>query len=191
MIKAVVFDCFGVILTDALSVIVGQLEAREPDKVHDMRSIVYAANKGIIAPEDSTRQVADLLGISVDEYRRQIQEGEVRNQPLLEYIKTLRPRHKTAMLSNITEQGIARRFPNNELAYYFDEVIISSEIGYAKPEMEAYRITADRLGVELQECVFTDDRLDYVDAARAVGMQAFVYKDFAQFAAQLEPLLSQ
>lgn len=191
MIKAIIFDCFGVILADALSVLCAEMESREPHKVREMRSIIHAANKGIIPPEDSTKRVAELLGITVEEYRERIRDGEVRNQKLLDYILTLRSDYKTAMLSNITKQGVQRRFPDNELDTYFDEVVISSDIGYAKPEPEAYIIAAERLGVEANECVFIDDRADYIAAAMQVGMQGIVYETYSQLCHDLTEVIGQ
>ncbi|CAN5382484.1 hypothetical protein BH09PAT4_BH09PAT4_07880 [soil metagenome] len=190
-VKAIIFDCFGVILTDALSVLCTELEARDPKKVVEIRALIHAANRGIIAPEESTRQVAELLGTTVEQYRTRIREGEVRDQYLLDNIKTLRSRYKTAMLSNITAQGIQRRFPDNELAEYFDVVVVSSEIGYAKPDAEAYQITAERLGLEPKNCVFTDDRPEYCEAARQVGMQAIEYSSFTQFWCDLTEVIGR
>jgi putative hydrolase of the HAD superfamily len=94
------------------------------------------------------------------------------------------------MLSNITVQGIERRFPDDELGKYFDEIVISSEIGYAKPDREAYEITAERLGVKPEECIFTDDRIDFCVAAEAVGMKAIEFRNFEQFKLNLETLLT-
>jgi HAD superfamily hydrolase (TIGR01509 family) len=68
--------------------------------------------------------------------------------------------------------------------------VSSGEIGYAKPEPEAYEIVAQRLGVRLDECVFTDDRADFCEAARAVGMQAIEFTGLEQFRHALEPLLA-
>lgn len=191
MIKAIIFDCFGVILSDALSVLVSELATREPEKVQEMRAIAHAANKGIVRPEESTERIAELLGISIEAYRQRIREGEVRDQALLDYVKQLRATYKTALLSNITQQGIERRFPDNELNDYFDVVVISSTIGYTKPDAEAYRITAERLGVQPSECVFTDDRADYVAAAQQVGMRGIVYDNYAQFRHELTDVITQ
>lgn len=190
-IKAIIFDCFGVILTDALSVLCAELETREPQKVVEMRGLIHAANRGIISPEESTQQVAELLGITVEQYRTRIREGEVRDQQLLDKIKALRKRYKTAMLSNITVQGIERRFPGNELLEYFDVLVISSEIGYAKPDAEAYQIAADRLGIAPENCLFTDDRPEYCEAARQVGMQAIEYTSFTQFWSELTEVIGE
>jgi HAD superfamily hydrolase (TIGR01509 family) len=85
---------------------------------------------------------------------------------------------------------LGRRFQLSELADLFDVVVASGDIGYAKPEAAAYEITADRLGVRLDECVFVDDREPYCEAARGVGMQAIVYRDFAQFQAELQAMLA-
>lgn len=190
-IQAIVFDCFGVILTDALSVLTGELEQRKPDVVQEMRAVIHAANKGIIEPEASTARVAELLGVTAEDYRSYIRNGEVRDQQLLDYIKTLRQDYKTAMLSNIVKAGMDRRFPNNELAEYFDEVVISGEIGYAKPDEMAYRITVERLGFEPGACIFTDDRPDYCLAAEQIGMRAIHYRSFPQFKQDLTEVLSK
>jgi putative hydrolase of the HAD superfamily len=93
------------------------------------------------------------------------------------------------MLSNISPGGIAKRFTDSELLERFDTVVTSGEIGFAKPEAAAYEITAQRLDVRLDECVFTDDRLDFCEAARGVGMQAILFQDYLQFRTDLEKLL--
>lgn len=191
MIRAVIFDCFGVIISDALSLLVEELAVREPAKVAEMRAVAHAANKGIVSPEASTARIAELLGMSVEAYRQRIREGEVRDQRVLDYAKALRTQYKTALLSNITQQGIERRFPNDELHSYFDAVIVSSEIGYAKPEAQAYQIAAERLQALPGECVFIDDRADYVAAAQQVGMQGVVYTTFGACQQALTEVLHQ
>jgi putative hydrolase of the HAD superfamily len=116
---------------------------------------------------------------------------EVRDEKLLTYIKSLRGEYKIGLLSNIGVSSLEKRFSQAELEEYFDAVIVSGEVGYAKPEREIYEITADRLGVDLSECLFTDDRPDYCDAARACGMQAIPYESFVQFQSDLSALLSK
>lgn len=191
MIKAIVFDCFGVVVTDALSALCAEIEPTQPDVVRQIKSLIHAANRGIIAPADSTNQVSQLLDITVDEYRARIVAGEQRNQLLLDYIVGLRDRYKTGMLTNVTVDGLNRRFPDNELARYFDEVVVSSAIGYAKPDPEAYQIVAERLGLQPQECIFTDDRQGYCDAAGSVGMQAILFDNFAKFKKDLATMLEK
>ncbi len=53
---------------------------------------------------------------------------------------------------------------------WFDEVIDSSEVGLRKPEPAIYLLTAERLGVAAECCVFLDDHPGNVVGAEAVGM---------------------
>lgn len=190
MIRAIIFDCFGVIIGDGLQVLTSELRERDRGAAEQVHDLVLAANRGMMDPTEASRQIAELAGLDYDAYRRRISEGEVRDTALLGYIEGLRATYKTALLSNIGAGGLARRFTPKELSRYFDTTVVSGEIGYAKPEPEAYEIVAERLGVRLDECVFTDDRLDYCEGARAVGMRAIPYTSFTQFKTELETLLT-
>jgi HAD superfamily hydrolase (TIGR01509 family) len=189
MIQAVVFDCFGVVVTDALETIFRPLQAERPEVSVQVRDVVRACNRGLLTSRESNEQIAQLFGLSHKKYRQKIADGETKDEELLAYIAALRQTYKTAMLSNVGAGGLRRRFAPGELEQYFDVVVSSGDVGFAKPEAQAYEITADRLGVQLDECVFTDDCEPYCEAARGIGMQVILYQDFAQFRAELEQLL--
>ena len=191
MIKAVIFDCFGVVITDVLQAMCNELAIEHPDKAQQISELVQESIRGHIPSEESNRKVAELFGLSFEEYRSKIASGEVKDQALLNYIVTLRKNYKTAMLSNISSGGLQRRFTPQELNTYFDATVASSDIGFAKPEAQSYEIVADRLSVRLDECVLTDDREEYCEGAVGVGMAAIQYKSFAQFKPALERLLTK
>lgn len=184
------FDCFGVLITDALQGICDEIRIQNEPAADQIRDLIGLSNKGLIDPRDSSKRVAEILGVTEAEYRNRIQNGEVRNYQLLAYVTELKRVYKTAILSNIGKGSLLKRFNSEELVEYFDTVVASGDIGYAKPEAEAYEITADRLGVRLDECIFTDDRDVFCEAARRVGMNAILYKNFADFKSQLEPILA-
>ena len=190
MIKAIIFDCFGVVIGDGLHALAAELQPGNPNVSAEIFGLVNWANKGRMSSAELTGQLAQVFGLSVVDYRARVAEGEVKDQALLEYIAGLRVGYKTAMLSNAPDQSLSSRFEPGELERYFDVVVVSGEIGYAKPEPEAYEITAERLGVRLDECVFTDDRQPYVDGAQAVGMRTILYEDLPQLRAELETLLA-
>lgn len=186
MIKAVIFDCFGVVRPDNLLATYrhfgGDPEA-DAEFIHDT---IQAANRGLIP---SSRGVfAKYFGISEQEWMERITSGEPNDQELLAFIRSLRPKYKTGMLTNVGKGRVNELLKPEELAS-FDEIVASGDIGFAKPEHEAYEIVADRLGVRLDECIFTDDREDYCDGARTAGMQAILYKNFVQFRRDLATLL--
>lgn len=189
MIKAIIFDCFGVIIPDTLQVLCDELRRKDPAAADQVRGIVQAANRGILDPQVARPQIAELLGFSLEDYTKKILAGAIKDERLLAYITQLRESYKTAILSNIGRDGLNRRFETGELDKYFDQVVASGDIGYAKPEAVAYEITADRLGVRCDECLFVDDREVFCEAARAVGMQAIHYQSFDQFKTELETIL--
>jgi HAD superfamily hydrolase (TIGR01509 family) len=57
----------------------------------------------------------------------------------------------------------------------FEEIFASCELGLRKPEPEAFRTVAARIGVDPGDVHFFDDSPVNVDAARAAGMAATVF----------------
>lgn len=190
MIRAIVFDCFGVVISDALEVLVSRLRETDPLAADQVSELVRRSNRGQVDPAESSRQVAAVFGMTYQEYRAQIAAGEVKNAELLGYIAELRATYKTALLSNIGAGSLKRRFTDAELAAHFDVVVASGDIGVIKPDAEAYLITAERLGVPAEDCVFIDDRRPYCEGAEGVGMRTICYRDFAQFRSELEAVLA-
>jgi HAD superfamily hydrolase (TIGR01509 family) len=151
---------------------------------------VDAGSSGKMDAAASRLAVASEFGLNMDQYIHAIRASEVRNAPLFTYIEQLRLQYKTALLSNIVKGGLAVRFTEEEQTHYFDAVVASSDIGFAKPTVEAYEITADMLRVRCDECVMIDDRQDYCDGATAAGMQAILYTSFPDFRSKLMWLLA-
>jgi len=191
MIKAIIYDCFGVLITDRLQELRDEVAERDPSAANDMMELIRAVNKGILEPEVTRPKIAALCGMSTDEYRAYIVSGEGKNEPLFRHIETLKPQYKIGMLSNIGKRSLQNRFTEAELATYFDAVVASGDIGYAKPELEAYRIAVARLGVEPEEAIFIDDRAVFCAAAEQTGLQAIEYTDFAQYKRELTELLAE
>jgi putative hydrolase of the HAD superfamily len=79
---------------------------------------------------------------------------------------------KLAMLSNCVTEIIDRVRAQRDLARTFDAVVVSCEVGCAKPDAVIFRLTLDRLGVEAGAALFVDDRAENVAGAEAAGLQA-------------------
>lgn len=191
MIRAIIFDCFGVLITDVLKVIRDELYEQDSAAALELDELVRAANIGLIDTQKSNERLAEILGVTAHEYRSRIDGEETRNTPLFAYILELKKTYKTAMLSNISTHSLQKRFTDEELRTYFDAVVTSGELGHAKPGSEIYKIAAERLGVRCEECVFIDDREHFVAGATSVGMAGIVYTDFVQFRKELSSLLAQ
>ena len=66
-----------------------------------------------------------------------------------------------------------RRFP---FLSAFDGLVISGQIGLAKPDPRIFRHLLDTHGLSAGETLFVDDRAHNVEAARALGMEAELFE---------------
>ena len=62
----------------------------------------------------------------------------------------------------------------------FDWAIVSYQVGAMKPDRAIYEAAIRRAGVAAKEVFFTDDRLENVEGARAVGIDAVQFVDAQQ-----------
>jgi len=190
MIKAVIFDCFGVLIGDGLEIVCQELETTDPASREFITETIHLSNRGLIESEESTRRIIERLGVSLEEWRAQVSQGEVRNEDALALVRSLRGPYKTALLSNIGKGSLKRRFSDSELDELFDVVVPSAEVGMMKPDPEIYTYTAELLGVLPQECIFLDDREGYVEGAKQVGMQVILFRSAAQARQELDAILT-
>lgn len=190
MIRAVIFDCFGVLVGKGFAYtysLAGGNPVRDKEFVKD---ILGQANLGMISDSYFDNAVANHLGISLEEWHKAIARSELPDEKMLTYIKGLRPKYKTAVMSNTNKGVLSRKIGDKELNECFDEVIASADVGMVKPDPGIYRLTAKKLGVELNECVFIDDRQAFIEAGETLGMTGIHFKSFEDLKYRLEKILS-
>lgn len=111
------------------------------------------------------------------------------NEELIAYFRNLRPRYRTAILSN---SFIGAR-EQEEARYGFtsmvDLAIYSHEEGIHKPDPRIFAIATERLGIPPTETIFLDDVPVNVDAAREHGLRAILFTSTSQAIADIEALL--
>lgn len=192
MIKAIIFDCFNVLIRDATKHLVEQMDLVDHAKRQEFSAVTHAVDKGIISDTEGVQTQSELLGISVQEFIDIRNKGEVRNEPLIDYIKTLKGKYKLMMLSNIvSRERLDSRFLPGQLDELFDAVIPSGEVGYIKPQPELFLLATERLGLSPDECVMIDDIADFCEGARAVGMHAIQFLNNEQAVTDLEALIDR
>src|SRR5690606_8281152 len=168
MIKAIIFDCFGVLAGSGFKEIYRQAggDLRKDETFLD--DVLKAANSGVLASREMHQQVANRIGLPYDAWYETVQENELPNLELLKYIELeLKPKYKIAILSNANHGTLKRKFTEEQLNI-FDQVTVSAEVGLIKPNAEIYEYTADKLDIGVNECIFTDDSENYCQAAEAL-----------------------
>jgi HAD superfamily hydrolase (TIGR01509 family) len=188
MIKAIIFDCFGVLTTDGWLPFKRKYFRNNPALEAEATSLNKQVDAGLASYEEFESSIARLASVSLAEAHKAI-ESNVPDDELFEYIGSeLKPNYKIGMLSNAGANWLGRLFLPEQVAL-FDAVALSYEMGFVKPDPRAYLSIAARLGVEPSECIFVDDQQRYCTAAIEQGMQAILYSSSEQLKDELAPLL--
>jgi putative hydrolase of the HAD superfamily len=196
-IRAVFFDLGGVILRTEYQAPREHLAERLNMEYDDLVRLVFEsetsrkASIGQISADEHWKAVARKLKrkpSEVQNIRDEFFAGDVLDRELIAFIRSLRPRCKTGLISNAWND-LLEYIVENKFEDAFDSMVISAEVGVAKPKAEIYQIALDRLGVSPNEAVFVDDSPENVEGARAVGMSAIHFVEPEQAIAQLKKLL--
>jgi epoxide hydrolase-like predicted phosphatase len=113
------------------------------------------------------------------------------NTELIDYFRGLRARVRTGILSNSFVGARERERERYGFEGMTDVIVYSHESGMGKPDPAIYRLVCERLDVEPQHAIFVDDHERAVDGARAIGMQAVLFRDNSQVIADIESMLAR
>ncbi len=88
--------------------------------------------------------------------------------------------------SAVTFRQVMRDYDITQL---LEDIVISAEVKLLKPGPEIFRLLLDRHGLRAGECVFTDDHMENVTGACAVGIKGILFKDQAQLEKDINSLI--
>jgi len=126
------------------------------------------------------KSVRDTLSINTGELEQlkvDFWKGDFFDTTLMDSVKSLRPKFRTAILSNAW-MGARELFKDvygiieGETV---DKIITSCELGIAKPDPNIYRHTAKQMDVQLGEILFIDDFKKNIDSASKLGMKTHLF----------------
>lgn len=196
-IKAVFFDLGGVIIRTEFQAPRQQLADRLGIDYDDLNKLVFdsdtstRASIGELSAEEHWISIIQRLKRPAEE-RQSIRDeffaGDILDRTLVEYIRSLRPRYKTGLISNAW--GDLRDFIVREkFDDAFDKLIISAEVGAMKPEPKIFQIALEQLGVKPKEAVFVDDFHVNIVGCEKVGIKGIHFRDPETALQQLKELL--
>lgn len=189
MIKAVVFDCFGVLAREGFFPYLEKYFEPDSSDKQEAMDTMRRMSAGLLSHDDCIAELARLANISNSEMQAMLTDNPPDEQ-LFEYIEVgIKPNFKVAMLSNAGADKTIELFGERR-SLLFDDIVLSYQVGLTKPELEIFELAAKRLGVLVDEIVFVDDVERYCNAAEQVGMRAIWHQDSAETIARLKELLS-
>ena len=142
------------------------------------------AETGAFSEAEMRASYAEALGLSATEADELMADlwdwycGALDEQ-LVDYVRSLRPRLKTGILSNSADGARREEASRYGFPELVDEIVYSHEVGLAKPDPAIYRLACERLAVEPLETVFVDDVAANVEGAGRLGLHAVLHRSTA------------
>jgi len=194
MIKAVIFDLGKVLIPFDFRRGYQGLEKACSLAAEEIRSrltatdLVHRFETGLVESADFVAQLSGMLELrlSYDQFC-EIWSSIFLPDPLIpeSLLAGLGRRYRLLLLSNtnaIHYTMLERTYP---LLRHFHDTVLSYRVRAMKPAPAIYREAIARAGCRPEECFYTDDIADYVDAGRREGMDAVQFESRQQIEHEL------
>ena len=193
MYRSVIFD-LGRVLVDfdfrrgfqALEPLCPYSAEEIPERLRTTR-LVEEFETGLIEPHDFVAQLAKLLDFDIAYDRFCAIWNSIFAETLVpdSLLESLAARYRLLMLSNTNAIHFPMVRETYPLVRYFHDFVLSYEVKAMKPRREIYERAIERAGCRAEECFYTDDIAEYVEAARRLGIDAVVFRSAAQLEGEL------
>ena len=183
-IEVLVFDLFGVIISFDDDLVTARLARNCADPADAFERLHKLTARHDVITGASTlpqvhREVVDAFGLTLSypEFEAAWLEPYSEAIPgMADLVRALSEHYRLVLLSNIDRnywQVVRGMHPELEC---FESLLVSCDLGMAKPDPGIYRQVCRLTGREPSQCFFVDDTAANVDAARALGFHGHVFR---------------
>lgn len=175
MIKAIIFDNAGVIMTEAYWLWLHDNIPGLEEKKDFFLDISHKVDRSEITPSQFLDHLAKASGKNSEQVQKEILSTFVLNEEVYKLMTKLKKNYKIGLLSNFISEWLRFLFNKFDLEKLFDAMVISTEHIMIKPDPKIYKLVCEMLGIEPQEAVFIDDREINIKGAQNLGMKGILF----------------
>ena len=196
-IRAVFFDLGGVIVRTEYQAPRQRLAERLGMEYDDLVRVVFDSPTAVqatigelTAAEHWTTVMRRLKrdAAETQAIRDEFFAGDIVDRNIVAFLRSLRGKYKVGLISNAFDD--LRPFIMKEkFEDAFDRMIISAEVGAAKPGAKIYQIALEQFEVSPGESIFVDDVIDNIEGCQKVGIKGIHFKDPEAALQQVKALL--
>lgn len=196
--KAVLVDLGGVLVGDLWPEAARDWGARLGVEPAAVLSALFSGHEeavlvGRVAEEDWWRLVGRRLELgetTLAELIEDLARRETWDEGLARHLAAARRRARVVLVSNAWPDT-RRRVERHGGDQVLDAVVLSCEVGVAKPDEGIYAVALDRAGVRAAEAIFVDDIEVNVAAARRLGLSGHLHTGREGTIAAIEEFLAR
>jgi len=198
-IKAIIWDFGGVLLRTEDPGPRQQLAQRLGTSPGELEYLVFAgdsslqAQLGKISLDQHWENIRLHYGFQPEEmqgFKTSFWAGDQLDYELVDIIRRLRGRYRTALLSNAWENLRSLMTNDWHISDAFDTIVISAEVGLMKPDPQVFNLILEKLSAAPPEAVFIDDFKVNIEAARHQGLNVIYFKNRTQALNELGYMIS-
>lgn len=106
-------------------------------------------------------------------------------EEIVKKIKEKYPEIKIVLVSNTNYEHFEFIKENYKVMELFDAHVVSHEVGKCKPDSSIFQEALKLSGTLPKDTFYTDDRADLIEAARIMGLRAFLFTGHLELKQQL------
>lgn len=192
-IKCVMFDVGGVLMDDSIDPVYKSLNRKIGKRVFERTKYVHQqALLGKITPQRRFTMLSRKCSIPAGKLRKMLTYEYIRiikvNRDAVKIAERLRKNdYRTPIISNMTEMA---KQVNKKRGLFvdFSPVILSCDVGMVKPQKRIYRLALKRVRAKPEECIYIEDRKEFLAAPKSLGINVIHFRSAAQLERDLRKL---
>lgn len=174
--RLVIFDCFGVIFGEIGPRIVRKY-AKDGDDVAAIKEKLFLpADLGQVTYDELLSNIAKEFNVEKQEILDTWNSFVKLNEELVPLIEKIRETATVALLSNASKGFVEPLFEKYNLTHLFDEMVVSANIGMAKPDKEIYKYCVSRFDCQFDEIFMIDDNAVNLDGLETIGITPVLFE---------------
>lgn len=169
-IKAILFDMIGVLLfkkNDYNPKTSAQINAEKIERLYnhiDDRKLLQDIKDKLKLTDSEIKEALPCIPGKYEKFT-----------PLWNMLPDLKKRYSLAIINN--GNALAKNYWDKRFDYsVFDLFVNSAIIGIRKPSPQIYLFACQKLNVKPQECLFMDNKEEYIKTAKTLGMKTIWWK---------------
>ena len=145
-------------------------------------------DEGKISSKKFYEKIVETLKVNISFYEfyeiwSNIFEENIEVSHLIKWLK--KNKYKIYLLSNTNElhyQYVKNKF---NIIKEFDEYFLSYNVGYRKPDLRIFQTVLKKSKLPVNNHIYIDDKEEYVNVAKSIGMRGIVFKSSNQLKKEL------
>ena len=145
-------------------------------KRDSLEAVAKEFDEGKISPEKFTERFARVLNVDIDvsQFKEMWSDMLTENVPAMNIVKELKGKARLLILSNINLWHFEYIRMNFDVLNHFDDLILSFELGYGKPDRRIFE-RAIECSRGSKQILYFDNIPEFVDEASKLGIHAYQY----------------